>query len=294
MAAAPAAWARPTGSPKTAAPAAAPTSGSRLTNEPAISAETRAWPKANSVAGASVPSSTSPAVASHAPAPPAAGGAPSVTAATGRVASAAARNCTAVTATGSRPGSSRAWATVNEAEKPSEARTSPSPARVAPPPPPAATSPTPASDTAKPIQATGRATLWCATAAMTATSTGVAPTSRAAWLTLVRVIPAFWTRIDPPYPTAPQASTAGWQTAPTRKRTATRSTAAARPNRATVSQPGGSHSRASLVRGTVVPHSRPAAASAATAVRRSRFMAPWCRWLGAVFVDCGQLRNNRS
>ena len=150
------------------------------------------------MAGASVPSSTSPAVASHTPAPPAAAGGPSVTTATGRAARAAARNCTAVTATGSRPGSSRAWATVNEAEKASDARTSPSPAKLAPPPPPAATRPTPANDTAKPVQATGRATLWCRTAAMPATMTGVAPMSRAAWLTLVRVIPAFWTRIDPP------------------------------------------------------------------------------------------------
>jgi hypothetical protein len=44
MAPAPTAWAMPTGSPKTAAPAAAPTSGSRFTKEPAISADTRAWP----------------------------------------------------------------------------------------------------------------------------------------------------------------------------------------------------------------------------------------------------------
>jgi hypothetical protein len=44
MAAPPAAWAMPTGSPKTAAPAATPTSGSRFTKEPAISAETQAWP----------------------------------------------------------------------------------------------------------------------------------------------------------------------------------------------------------------------------------------------------------
>jgi hypothetical protein len=246
------------------------------------------------VAGARVPSSTSPAVASTGPAPAAAGGVPSLTAATGRAVSAAARNCTAVTATGSRPGSRRAWATVNEAESPSDARTSPSPAKPAPPPPPAATSPTPANDTAKPVQATGGATLRCRRAAMTATSTGVAPMSRAAWLTLVRVIPAFCTRIDPPYPTAPQASTAGLAAPRTRGPTAARSTAAARPNRATVSQPGGSHWRASLVTGTVVPHSRPAAASAASAERRSRFMAPWCRSLGPEFAGHGFMRNNRS
>ena len=43
------------------------------------------------------------------------------------------------------------------------------------------------------------------------------------------------------------------------------STAAARPKRAAVSQPGDSHSRASLDSGTVVPHSSPAAMRAATA-----------------------------
>jgi hypothetical protein len=55
----------PTGSPKTAAPAATPTSGSRFTKEPATSAETWAWPTANSVAGARVPSSTSPGGGQH-------------------------------------------------------------------------------------------------------------------------------------------------------------------------------------------------------------------------------------
>lgn len=84
------------------------------------------------------------------------------------------------------------------AENASEARTRASPVRVAPAPPPAATSATPANDTPKPVQATGGAARRCWTAATPATSTGVAPTSRAAWLTLVRVIPAFWTRIDPP------------------------------------------------------------------------------------------------
>ena len=170
--------------------------------------------------GASVPASVSPAVAASTPMPPGTAGRPSVRAATGRVARAAATNWTAVTATGSRPGSRRAWATVKAAEKSRDARTRPSPAKLAPSPPPAATRPTPASDSAKPDQATGRATLAWWTAARKATSTGVAPTSRAAWLTLVRVIPAFWIRIDPPYPTAPQASTAGLQAARTRNRVA--------------------------------------------------------------------------
>ena len=243
--------------------------------------------------GASVPASVSPVVAASTPMPPGTAGRPSVRAATGRVARAAATNWIAVTATGSRPGSRRAWATVKAAEKSSDARTRPSPAKLAPSPPPAATRPTPANDSAKPVQATGRATLACCTAARKATSTGVAPTSRAAWLTLVRVIPAFWIRIDPPYPTAPQASTAGLQAARTRNRVAARSTAAARPNRVTVSQPGGSHSRASLVKGTLVPQSRPAPVSAATAVRRSVVMPPSCSTQDRIFVVRRQLRNNR-
>ena len=51
---------------------------------------------------------------------------------------------------------------------------------------------------------------------MTATSTGTAPISRAAWLTLVRLMPAFCTTTDPPYPIAPEASTAGVHAARTR------------------------------------------------------------------------------
>jgi hypothetical protein len=43
-----------------------------------------------------------------------------------------------------------------------------------------------------------RATARWRRAAITATITGVAPTSMAAWLTLVRVSPAFGSRIDPP------------------------------------------------------------------------------------------------
>jgi hypothetical protein len=204
MAAAPTAWWTPTASPNTTAPAAAPTSGSRFTKAPAVSAATRAWPQANRVLAASVPSRARPAVAARAaPGPPGqapatGGGWPSVTTATGRAARAAARNCTADTATGSRPSRRRAWATTNAAEIPSEARTSPSPDRAAPPAPPAATRATPADDTPNPVQAAGGPSRRSLAAAMAATSTGVAPTSRAAWLTLVRVIPAFWTRTAPP------------------------------------------------------------------------------------------------
>ena len=69
--------------------------------------------------------------------------------------------------------------------------TRPSPTSEAPPPPPPATRTTPTRDTANPAHATGRATARCQSAAMTATRTGVVPISRAAWVTLVRVIPAF-------------------------------------------------------------------------------------------------------
>ena len=165
-----------------------------LRNAPATSAGTRVCPKANSVNGASVPASASATTASAGPGRAGTAGAPSATTAKASAPSAAPRNCTAVTATGSRPGSSRACATVKVADSTSEARTSPSPATLAPPPPPpAVTRPTPPSEMAKPSQAAGRATLRCHTAAITATSTGTAPISSAAWVTLVRMIPAFCT-----------------------------------------------------------------------------------------------------
>ena len=146
---------------------------------------------------------------------------------------------------------------------------------VAPPPWPPVIRPTPASDSANPAQATGRATVRCQSAAMTATSTGVAPISSAAWVTLVLVMPVFCTTTEPPYPAAPDASTSGVQAA----RTARRGDAASRieeasAKRTNASQPGGSHCRASLDSGTVVPHSRPAAMSAARARRRFVFMLP--------------------
>jgi hypothetical protein len=145
-----------------------------------------------------VPPAVSAAVARTGPGPVTAGGIPSVSAATGSTARAAPRNCTAVAATGSWPRSSRVCATVKTADTSSDASTSTSPAVLAPPPRPPVTRPTPASDSAKPAQATGRATARCHTAAMTATITGTAPISSAAWVTLVRVIPAFCTRTDPP------------------------------------------------------------------------------------------------
>jgi hypothetical protein len=237
------------------------------------------------VNGASVPASASAATASTGPAPKGrvgAAGAPSATTAKASAPSAAPRNCTAVTATGSRPASSRPCATVNVADSTSDASTSPSPPTVAPPPlPPAVIRPTPPSETAKPSQASGRATVRCHTAAMSATSTGTAPISRAAWVTLVRVIPAFCTMTDPPYPIAPETSSVSlrettprdppvWgdpspQTPLARRPATGSSTAAARLKRTAVSQPGASHCRASLDSGTVVPHSNPAAMRAATA-----------------------------
>ncbi len=275
MAAPPASCPEPNGLPKTTTPAIAPTSGSRLRNAPATSDDTRLCPKANSVKGSSVPPTASATTARTGPGPAGTAGAPSVQTANTSAASVAPRNCTAVTAAGSRPVSSRPCATVTVAEMSSEASTSSSPRSVAPPPPPPAMRPTPISDTKKPAQATGRATVRCHSAAMTATSMGTAPISRAAWVTLVRVMPAFCTTTDPPYPMAPEIRICGVNAArsPSRPLAATASRiAAARPKRTAVSQPGGSHCRASLESGTVVPHSSPAAVRAATALRRLMFM----------------------
>jgi len=145
-----------------------------------------------------VPQTASAATAATAVSRAGAGGAPSVRAATGSAARAAPRNCTAVTATGSRPGSSRAWPTVNTAEISTEASTSALPPADDPVPCAPVTSPTPASDSANPAQATGLATVRCQTAAITATSTGAAPTRRAASLTLVPVMPMFCSSTEPP------------------------------------------------------------------------------------------------
>jgi hypothetical protein len=260
------------------------------------------------VKGSSVPPAASAATARTGPGPAGAAGTPSVITVKVSAPSAAPRNCTAVTATGSRPGSRRPCATVNVADSSSEASTRPSPPKVAPPPPPpAVTRPTPATESAKPAQATGRATVCCHSAAMTATSTGTAPISSAAWVTLVRSMPAFCRMTDPPYPIAPEASSASpggrccagrggrppgtprvrggcppprspLAPRPPRRLATGRRSAAARPKRVAVSQPAGSHSRASLDSGTVVPHSSPAATRAATARRRLVFMNPsWPR-----------------
>jgi hypothetical protein len=217
------------------------------------------------VKGSSVPAATRAAVARTTPGLVGAAGMPPVSTANGSTATAAPRNWTAVSATGSRPGSNRACATVKVADTSTDASTRPSPPAVAPPPPPPATKPTPARDSTKPAQASGRATVRCHSAATIAITTGAAPTSSAAWLTLVRPMPAFCRTTDPPYPIAPEASTAGEHAARSVARAATRRMAAARPNRAKASQPGDSHAKDSFDSGTVVPQRSPAAVSAATA-----------------------------
>ena len=148
--------------------------------------------------GTSVPQTASASVARAGPAAGGTGGSPSATTAYSSAARAAPRNCTAVTAIGSRSCSSRFWPTVNVADTSTESRTRPSPAAEAPPACPPVTRPTPARETPNPSQATGRATDRCQTTAMTATMTGTAPISSAAWVTLVSVTPAFCRTTEPP------------------------------------------------------------------------------------------------
>ncbi len=240
----------------------APSSGSRLRNAPATAAGTWLCANANSVVGSTVPASTSPAVASIAAWLPAATCAGPPASAAGSTATAAAMSCTAVTATGSRPRSSRACDTVNPAAASWAASTRPSPARLEPPPPPAAMMLTPASERPNPSQTTGRATPCPSTAASTATSTGVAPISSAACVTLVRSMPRFCSNTDPPYPAAPVMRIAGLTAPRSRDRLTTVSSAAATANLANASHPGASHASASLDSGTVVPHRTPAATRA--------------------------------
>jgi hypothetical protein len=150
------------------------------------------------VNGISVPAMARASVASTGPAAAGTGGSPSATTAYTSAARAAPRNWTAVTAIGSRPCRIRFWATVNVDETSSESSTRPSPAAEAPPPCPPVTRATPPSDTTNPSQATGGATARCQIAAMTATSTGTAPISSAAWVTLVSSTPAFCRITEPP------------------------------------------------------------------------------------------------
>ncbi|HEX5190169.1 MAG TPA: hypothetical protein VFW16_11540 [Streptosporangiaceae bacterium] len=150
--------------------------------------------------GASVPATASASVARTAGMLAAAVVGRPEHAATGSTPAVAPRNWTAVTATGSRPRSSLGCATISAADSRTDARTMASPS-TAPPAPPvcaAVTSAAPASDTPNPAQASGRATARCHSADMSATSTGTAPISSAAWLTLVFVMPAFCSSTEPP------------------------------------------------------------------------------------------------
>ncbi len=194
--------------------------------------------------------------------------APPVNSAIGSTANAPAPNCTAVTAVASRPSSTRDCATMNTADKIAEASTSRSPNTVAPPPLAPATSAIPPSASPNPDQPSGRTRPCPSAAVVSATSRGTAPTTTAAWLTLVRCTPAFWSRMTPPNPIAPVTATFH-DTALRRFRRATSpSTGAATTKRAKVSQAGPSQPIVSLDSGTVRPHSTPAAANAANAV--------WC------------------
>src|SRR5215475_11009660 len=107
---------------------------------------------------------------------------------------------------------------------------------------------------------------------MIATSTGVAPMSSAACVTLVRSIPMFCSSTEPPYPMAPVTRIAGLQAARSRGPLTTISTMAAMANRPNASHAGGSQPRATLDRGTVVPQSTPAPTSAGKTGRRLLFM----------------------
>jgi hypothetical protein len=198
IAVAPRIWAGPTASWKTTAPVAAPTSGSRLTNAPATSAATLDWAQANSQNASAVPASASARTAITAVVVVGTFGAPSVIAANGNAASPPPASWTAVTAPASRPRSRLGGMTMNAAEPETEASTSRSPVTEVPAPPPPATSPTPASATSEPAHVAAPAVLRPNRAAMTATSTGTAPTISDAWVTLVRSMPLFCSTITAP------------------------------------------------------------------------------------------------
>ena len=188
----------PTASWKTTAPVTAPTSGSRLTNAPATSAGTCACAQANSQNASAVPVSASARTARIGVAAVGAAGMPSVIAANGSAASPPPASWTAVTAPASRPRSRLGWMTMNAADIDTEPSTNRSPVIEVPAPPPPATRPTPASATSEPAHVAAPAVLRPNSEAMTATSTGTAPTISDAWVTLVRSMPAFCSTITAP------------------------------------------------------------------------------------------------
>jgi hypothetical protein len=198
IAAPPAACAGPNASPNATVPASEPTSGSRLTNAPASSAGTRPCAHVKSQNAPNVPGIARPPIAATAAGAAGLTGRPSNASATGSETRVAPPSCTAVTAPASRPASSRGWITMNAADPAADASTSASPIGEVPAPPAPATRATPPTPTSAPSQAGGPAEPCPATTLRIATSTGTAPTISAAWPTLVRSIPAFWSRITVP------------------------------------------------------------------------------------------------
>jgi hypothetical protein len=125
-------------------------------------------------------------------------GNPSVTRAIGAIATAEARNCAALSVITSWPGRIRACRTVKAEPISTDSSTSASPAADAPPPPAPATTAIPARARPKPSQAASLTRAPSKSTARTATITGTAPISSAAWVTLVLVRPRFWTAMQPP------------------------------------------------------------------------------------------------
>ena len=144
---------------------------------------------------------------------------------------------------------------------------SPSPVSDDSPPDPA-TRPTPPSATAKPAHATGPVVERPRAAATSATRAGIAPTISAAWVTLVRAMPRFWSRTTPPKPTTPHRTSGRDAEARSAPRATKARTGAAMPKRATASHAGSSQPRATFDSGTVRPQRSPAVTSAASALRR--------------------------
>jgi hypothetical protein len=150
------------------------------------------------VNGRSVPANARPTIASVGTAGGCIRGTPSTSSAAGTLATAAAASWTAVTATGSRPASIPGAVVTNIAESTSDPSTNASPVNVDPDPPCEAMNPIPANAAAKPSQDTGPTLARPRPTVNSATSTGVAPTMSAAWLTLVRAMPEFCNTITRP------------------------------------------------------------------------------------------------
>src|SRR5947209_17608569 len=107
---------------------------------------------------------------------------------------------------------------------------------------------------------------------MSATSTGTVPMTTAAWLTLVRAMPAFWSRTTRPNPMAPDPSTrrSRARRRPCRPTSARTGAMAAKRNAA--NQAGPNQVSESLDSGTVRPQRAPAPARERIAARLLRVM----------------------